>query len=105
SNFSWSSSTTARWQVPLAHQQHAPTNVAPEKGKHYVAFVMSDGDNVQWLTNGIATDPKWFGSPSRGNFDMTWDLTSSLAEMNPVAFNYIYGHASTGAHHDSFVSP
>jgi GxGYxY sequence motif in domain of unknown function N-terminal/GxGYxYP putative glycoside hydrolase C-terminal domain len=106
SDYSWSTSTTARWQVPLAKQKyHAPTNLAPDQGKHYVAFVMSDGDNAQWLSNGFATDPKWYGSPSRGNFDMTWDLTSSLTEMNPVAYNYIYGHASNGAHHDNFVSP
>ncbi len=106
SDYSWSISTMSRWQVPLAEQKyHAPVNVAPERGKHYVAFVMSDGDNAQWLSNGFATDPKWYGSPHRGKFDMTWDLTSSLTEMNPVAFNYIYDRASNGAHHDNFVSP
>jgi hypothetical protein len=35
---------------------------------------------------------------------MTWDLKSTLAEMNPVAFNYLYQHASNGVHKDSFVS-
>jgi GxGYxYP putative glycoside hydrolase C-terminal domain/GxGYxYP_N second domain/GxGYxYP third domain len=105
SNWSWSSSTTSKWQVPLAKQPyHAPFNVAAESGKHYVAFVMSDGDNVQSLTGGWATDPRWFGSPYRGDFDMTWDLTSTLGEMNPVAFNYYYQHASNGEHMDSFVS-
>ena len=106
SDYSWSTSTTARWQVPTVNQKyHAPNKLAPDRGKHYVAFVMSDGDNAQWLSNGFATDPKWYGSPHRGKFDMTWDLTSSLTEMNPVAFNYIYGNASNGAHHDNFVSP
>jgi len=63
SNWSWSSSTTSKWKVPLAKQQyHAPVNVPTQNGKHYVAFVMSDGDNVQVLTGGWATDPKWFGS-------------------------------------------
>ena len=65
---------------------------------------MSDGDNVQVLTGGWATDPKWYGSPYRGNFNMTWDLTSTLGEMNPIAFNYYYQHASSGAHQDCFVS-
>jgi len=104
-DWSWSSSTTSKWRVPLAKQQyHAPTNVATQPGKHYVAFVMSDGDNCQWLTGAFATDPKWFGSAYRGNFNMTWDLTSTLSEMNPVAFNYLYQHASNGAHKDCFVS-
>jgi len=105
SDWSWSSSTTARWRIPLAKQlYHAAGNLVTQTGKHYVAFVMSDGDNCQWLTGGFATDPKWFGSTNRGHFNMTWDLTSSLSEMNPVAFNYLYQHASSGAHKDCFVS-
>ena len=105
SDFCWSSSTTARWNVPLAKQlYHAPSNLVTETNKHYVAFVMSDGDNVQVLTGGWATDPKWFGSPYRGNFNMTWDMTSTLGEMNPVAFNYYYQHAASGTYKDSFVS-
>jgi hypothetical protein len=104
-DWTWSGSTTAKWNVPLAPQPyHAPANVVTEPGKHYVAFVMSDGDNVSSLTGEWATDPRWFGSPYRGTFDMTWDLTSTLAEVNPVAFNYYYQHASTGAHNDNFVS-
>ncbi len=100
-----SSATTAKWNVPLAPQPyHAPVNVVTEAGKHYVAFVMSDGDNVSSLTGAWATDPKWFGSPYRGSFDMTWDLTSTLAEVNPVAFDYYYQHASSGPHRDNFVS-
>jgi GxGYxYP putative glycoside hydrolase C-terminal domain/GxGYxY sequence motif in domain of unknown function N-terminal len=105
SDWSWSSSTTSKWKVPLATQPyHAPANVATQTGKHYVAFVMSDGDNCQWLTGSFPTDAKWFGSPYRGNFNMTWDLTSTLSEMAPVAFNYLYQHASNGAYEDSFVS-
>ncbi len=106
SDWSWSTSTTSKWQMPLAEQQyHASPNVAAQPGKHYVAFVMSDGDNCQWLTSGFTSDPKWYGSPYRGNFDMTWDLSPTLAEMNPVAFDYIYQHASNGAHKDNFVTP
>jgi hypothetical protein len=105
SDWSGSNSTTSRWQIPLATQQyHTPGNISTNPGKHYVAFVMSDGDNEQWLTNGFATDPKWYGSQYRGNFNMTWDLTSTLGEMNPVAFNYLYQHASNGTKKDNFVS-
>ncbi len=105
SDWSWSSSTTAKWKIPLATQAyHAAFEVPTMTGKHYVAFVMSDGDNCQWLTGSFATNPKWFGSPYRGRFNMSWDLTSTLADMNPVAFNYLYQHASSGLYKDSFVS-
>ena len=104
-DWTWSGSTTAKWNIPLAPQPyHAPTTLVTESGKHYVAFVMSDGDNVSSLTGAWATDPRWFGSPYRGTFDMTWDLTSTLAEVNTVAFNYYYQHASIGAHKDNFIS-
>ena len=105
SDWSWSSSTTAQWRVPLVKQSfHTSFQVPTQAGKHYVAFVMSDGDNVQVLTRGWATDRRWFGSPHRGNFTMNWDLTGSLAEVNPVAFNYYYRKAKMGAQFDSFVS-
>src|SRR5687767_10156831 len=97
SNHNWSSSTTAKWKVPTVDQkQHAPGSVTTKPGKHYVAFVMSDGDNATWLTNGMGTDPKYFGSPHRGKFAMTWDFTPSLADMNPVAHNFFYGNANDG---------
>ncbi len=104
SNFSWSTSTTAKWKVPIQPQKyHTPGNIPTKIGKHYVAFVMSDGDNAQWLTNGFGTDPKWFGSPHRGKFNMTWDFTPSLKDMNPTAHNYLYQKASNGTYKDNFV--
>src|SRR5882672_9367619 len=105
SNWSWSSSTTSKWKVPLSKQKYHPAvNLPTQTGKHYVAFVMSDGDNVQVLTGGWATDPKWFGSPYRGNFNMTWDFSPTLPEMNVVAFNYYYAHASDGLSKDNFAT-
>jgi hypothetical protein len=105
SNYSWSTSTMAKWKVPIAQQKsHAAGNVATKAGKHYVAFVMSDGDNSQWLTNAFATDPKWYGSPNRGKFNMTWDFSPSLKDMSPIAHNYIYEHASDGTYKDNFVA-
>jgi hypothetical protein len=106
SNWSWSSSTTAGWNVPVPPQPaRADPGVPTQRGKHYVAFVMSDGDNVQWLTNGFSTDRRWFGSPHRGEFDMTWDLSPTLAEMNPLALRYLYENAANGPRgQDNFVT-
>ncbi|MEA2709796.1 MAG: hypothetical protein QOF78_2397 [Phycisphaerales bacterium] len=107
SNHNWSSSTTARWKVPIEKQkQHTPGSVTTKTGKHYVALVMSDGDNPTWLTNGMGTDPKYFGSPHRGKFDMTWDFTPSLKDMNPVAHNFFYNNAADGSAggRDTFVA-
>jgi len=106
SDWLWSASTTCRWTVtPVKQKYHTPLNLPTQTGVHYAAFVMTDGDNIQVLNGSWATDPKWFGSPYRGNFNMTWELTSSLIAANPVAFNYYYQQAANGSNVDSFVSP
>ncbi len=45
-----------------------------------------------------------WGSPHRGRFNMTWDFSPSLAEINPVAFNYYYQNASAGEYRDFFIT-
>lgn len=100
-----SGSTTAAWSVPIDRQRtHTPADTPTEDGVHYVSFVMSDGDNIQWLSKGFATESRYFGSPHRGEFAMTWDLSPELAAINPVAVNYLYEHATTGEHRDCFVT-
>ena len=46
----------------------------PVAGNSYVAFVMSDGDNLAYLQHDFATQPTLFASPYRGAFKMTWDM-------------------------------
>ena len=102
-NYCVSSSTTSAWDVPLSKQQtHTSPSVTAEPGKHYVSFVMSDGDNLQYMTN-LFYAHNW-ASSHRGEFNMTWDMSPTLAEMNPVAMNYFYANASTGANRDFFIN-
>jgi len=89
--------------VPL-QTAHTPINTPTQAGKHYVAFVMSDGDNVQWLTNDFSRDPRWFGSPFRGNFDFTFDLSPALLDTNPTALKYLYEQAAGDANDTLFVT-
>ena len=87
-----------------AQTRHTSITTPTDAGSHYVAFVMSDGDNVQWLTNDFARSTRWFGSPHRGDFDMTFDLSPALAEINPVAMKYLYDQAAADAHRTFFVT-
>ncbi|MFH1550335.1 MAG: GxGYxYP domain-containing protein [Planctomycetota bacterium] len=97
-------SVTSQWTMPIAEQStHTSPSTPTTEGKHYVSFVMSDGDNVQWLAGDFFNE-EWFGSPYRGNFDMTWDFNPTLAEVSPLAFNYYYENASTGENKDFFVT-
>jgi hypothetical protein len=69
----------------------------PTSNVHTVCFVMTDGDNVQWLLNDFATTPQWWTSPDRGRTNIGWTLTPALAELAPVIMQYLYGTASDGS--------
>ncbi|MFW5985225.1 MAG: hypothetical protein ACOCQ1_02995, partial [Halanaerobiaceae bacterium] len=57
---------------------------------HYVSFVMSDGDNVQWLLGGKAHDENFYGSKYRGMFPMNWGIAPSLIDLAPAAMEWYY---------------
>lgn len=100
-----SAAAPSQWDVTIPKQaSHTLPTEPTTAGAHYVAFVMSDGDNVQWVTNDFARSSRWFGSPHRGDFDMTFDLSPALADVNPVAMKYLYDQAAGDAHKTFFVT-
>lgn len=85
----------------LTQKNYANNKVKAEKGKHYVAIVMSDGDNVQWMQRGFASDPRWYGSTKRGQFPMTWTVAPSLSDVSPAILDSIY---TSGTANDNFIA-
>ncbi len=75
--------------------------ITPEAGKHYVAIVMSDGDNVQWIQRNFITNRSFFGSPYRGDFKMTWGISPSLSDIAPTIMQKVYSEATAK---DQFIS-
>jgi len=72
-----------------------------ESEAHYVAFLATDGDNVQWNLGGL---PAYFENSARGEFDMGWTISPSLAEVAPAALRWYYDRAACGTHRDFFVA-
>lgn len=62
-----------------------------EEGVHYASFVMSDGDNVQWLMgNFLDGERSWWGSGDRGSTPIGWTAcTTDLAQVAPYALRYL----------------
>ncbi|MEJ5171740.1 MAG: hypothetical protein WHU10_12190, partial [Fimbriimonadales bacterium] len=73
----------------------------PAKGERVVAFVLTDGDNVQWLTQGMPLHPSFFGHPQRGEFKMTWEVSPLLVRYAPRVLDWLYGKATPN---DGFVA-
>ncbi|MGN1040091.1 MAG: GxGYxYP domain-containing protein [Candidatus Fimimonas sp.] len=85
----------------LEQTNYVQREITPEKGKHYVAIVMSDGDNVQWMTKSFGTSEKYFGSNYRGAFPMTWTTSPSLYDLAPDVLQNFYNNATA---RDQFIA-
>lgn len=85
--------------------QNINNEIEEEDGVHYVTFIMSDGDNQQWLLGSNFSVKNWFGSPYRGNFNLGWSISPSLYYLAPTVFNKYYESSSDSKHADNFVIP
>jgi len=83
-------------RLPVANlcPKARPAPAPVREGERIVAFILGDGDNIQWLTNNMALDRKYFGSEYRGKFAMTWELSPVLAAVAPRILKYYYDHAT-----------
>lgn len=101
----------ADWLRNLSAMEHLPVGklTAPrpkltpkaEAGVRYVAFIISDGDNLQWICGNFPLDTGFWASPARGQFPMTWEVPPILAEVAPRALRYLYAHATPN---DAFIT-
>ena len=63
-------------------------------GKHTVSFIMSDGDNIQWVLNDWSSPPggdDWWNSEQRGKAKIGWTLNPTLATIAEPVFKTIMG--------------
>jgi hypothetical protein len=72
---------------------------------HTVCFLMTDGDNIQWLTHDFATSKKWYNADERGSFPLGWTVSPALSELAPPIMKYLYDNAyNTTTGRDYFVA-
>eukprot|EP00419_Tripos_fusus_P004085 CAMPEP_0172673566 /NCGR_PEP_ID=MMETSP1074-20121228/12220_1 /TAXON_ID=2916 /ORGANISM="Ceratium fusus, Strain PA161109" /LENGTH=597 /DNA_ID=CAMNT_0013490881 /DNA_START=69 /DNA_END=1862 /DNA_ORIENTATION=+ len=86
----WSKNLAALSNAPPAvHSIPTATAEAPRvqstEALHTVAFLMSDGDNLQWTLGNWEVDKKYWGSPQRGKIPMGWTFSPSSAWVAPSA--------------------
>ncbi len=101
----WARNISTLSGVPTGslRQQANQAPVRAEKGVHYVTFVVTDGDNVQWLLTSLQSTAAWWASPLRGTVPLGWGMAPSLLDVAPSAMRWYYQNASTGNNADEFV--
>lgn len=87
-------STLANFGVKTVQASH-DTTVQTIDSVQTVCFLMSDGDNVQWLLSGFGTDQRWYASPSRGQMNLGWTISPALCELAPTVMSRFYDNEST----------
>ena len=72
----------------MSYEAHGPcipsandSRPAAADKKHTVAFVMSDGDNLQWILGPWTTDERWWGASERGSVPLGWTLSPAIGHV------------------------
>lgn len=64
--------------------------------KHYVSFIMTDGDNVQWLLgNDHFFHEERYANKDRGTIPMGWTIAPIMYTLAPSVLQSYYKHATT----------
>ena len=64
------------------------------ENKHYVTFIWTDGDNIQWTNGDFACRNTFWASKSRGKFNLGWGISNLLYEAAPTTLDYYYETAA-----------
>ncbi|WP_169083650.1 GxGYxYP domain-containing protein [Paenibacillus sp. PL91] len=85
-------------------QKKTKKNARDGEKVHYVTFIMSDGDNVQWYANGASLASKMQGHKDKGKVPFGWSIAPSLADLAPNIMKYSYEKATENDHFVAAVS-
>jgi hypothetical protein len=64
------------WEL-FRREQLLLTPVVNDGSSFYVAFLITDGDNMQWLLNKFIWNPFWWASQHRDAIPFTWGMHRS----------------------------
>ena len=68
-------------------QKYAHRELVADGTKHYVALIVSDGDNLQWCQNLPFTDHYKDRQNSTADYKLTWTAPPVMATLAPEALN------------------
>lgn len=101
----------ADWSLNLSALRHLPVALParprPEKssarqpGERVVAFVVTDGDNLQWIGGRFVDDPGFWASPLRGRFAVTWEMPPEARTAAPRILRHLL---RTATPQDDFIA-
>lgn len=71
--------------------QKAQPKINPDPEKHYISLIISDGDNVQWVTNGASEYTRCLNLER--DYPVTWGFPCVCRDICPATANYEFSAA------------
>lgn len=90
--------------LPIKQKTHFSGSPSTEDNVHYVSFIITDGDNIQWYERDFYNNSRWWASPYRGTFNLGWEMNPILTDQGSLIMKKLYDTASSGTHKDYFIS-
>ncbi len=67
-----------------------PSVIDYDKGDHFTTYVLSDGDNVQWMMGTFVRNDAYWANPHNGEFPFGWSICAGhLAQVCPEVLGYL----------------
>lgn len=79
-NLTLLSAGTENWQLEEPCKILDPNTIDFDDDKHSVSFVLSDGDNLQWLMTNFVNHPYYWANPDFGSFPFNFGIC--LGDLN-----------------------
>lgn len=86
--------SSLRLNEPIKQKNQAE-KITAENDKHYVALVMSDGDNLQWYETTIPFREHYFDRVSSdSDYKLSWTAPPMAYKLAPAVLQYVYDMAT-----------
>ena len=86
-------------KIDAPKHENVTEDITADSNKHYIAFVCSDGDNVQWIQNGYAL--YYNKIKNFDDFKVSWTFSPSLRSFSEIDYSLV---TSAAGKNNTFVS-
>ncbi|QJB37387.1 hypothetical protein HF324_05790 [Chitinophaga oryzae] len=94
----WCTNLTMHSGTPRTINKKPIPPKPPLQNKLYVAFILSDGDNLQYIEHLMR---KLWNNPDRGAVPIGWTLSPAMVDAMPGALNYLW---QSSTNNDNLIS-
>jgi hypothetical protein len=102
SDWSPNLSTLSNIPVKIPRQKAQQTEYQVLPNVHTVCFVITDGDNIQWLSGSLDNTNNW-ANPDKARLKLGWTVSPAFAELAPALYGKYIENALTAEYARNYL--